>query len=163
MRILFVLSSDGRTEDAGAQMARFLAAYYACRDAGAEVVLASQAGGYPWASRFRAAAVTSSVGARFLDDAAARDDLANTLSLEEVFAEDFAAAYFFGAQVSLRLGRAGNALDSLFVELLDAGKPVALTPSGLDILPNGVGTGLLVVGDSDVAAARAARALMAAL
>lgn len=163
MRILFVLSSDGRTEDTGTRMARFLAAYYICRDAGMEVVLASPEGGYPWASRFRPVGNISAIEARFLDDAAARDDLANTLSLAQIFADDFAAVYFVGAQVSLRLGRAGNALDALIVEFLEAGKPVALTPSGLDILRNGVGGGLLMVGDSQAAAARAARALIAAL
>ncbi len=46
-------------------------------------------------------------------------------------------------------------------QLLAAGKPVAVTPSQLDIAPQGAGEGLLIAGEQAIASNHAAQALLA--
>ncbi len=52
---------------------------------------------------------------------------------------------------------------ALISRLLDAGKPVAVMPSGVDLAPKGAGEGLLIVGDSSPSSIPAAHALIGAV
>jgi hypothetical protein len=47
--------------------------------------------------------------------------------------------------------------------MLDAGKPVAVMPSGIDLTPKGAGEGLLIVGDHSKSPVPIAQALIGAV
>lgn len=128
-RILMILSSHGDLghdgQKTGIWLESFVAPYFLFRDAGADVVLASPAGGMPPvdpASRESPFAMA----ARFAEDECCRDALADTLPLAEVCAADFAAAFYpagFGACWDLATDKASG---RLIARLFAAGRPVAL-------------------------------------
>ncbi len=99
MDILMVLSSHDRLGDGerwtGFGLAGFAAAYYAFKDAGAEITLASPQGGQP---PINPAGDPPTIGAdpvaRFKQDWDARTALADTLRLDQVHPADFDGACY---------------------------------------------------------------------
>lgn len=136
-RILMILSSHGDLGEDGRKtgvwLESFVAPYFLFRDAGADVVLASPAGGMPPidpASR----EIPFATAARFAEDECCRDALADTLPLAEVCAGDFDAAFYpagFGACWDLA---ADTASGRLIGRLLDAGRPVVLVAQATSAL-----------------------------
>jgi hypothetical protein len=97
---------------------------------------------------------------RFGLDHAAREALADTLSLDQIFFDDFDAAFCIGA---LGAVWSGEPAASLLANFLAAGKPVAIVPNKINLSPHGTGEGLLITGDGAHAPAQAAHALIGAL
>lgn len=164
MRILMILIPDEAAMPAKApvlRLERFIGPYYAFRDAGAEVVLASPAGGFPWmgpAADDRAA--SSPALDRFRADRPAREDLTDTLDLDQIYEEDFDAALCLGAPGPIWEAERRCVAGALIAAFLEAGKPVAVIPSTLDLSLRGAADGLIITGDNAVASLRAAGALL---
>ncbi|WP_163560158.1 type 1 glutamine amidotransferase domain-containing protein [Halomonas sp. NO4] len=100
-RILMVLTSHDRLGDTGEPTGFWLeelaAPYYACLDAGAEVVLASPKGGKPPLDpKSDAEESQTEATQRFKQDADAQERLANTQHLADVSADDFDAIFYPG-------------------------------------------------------------------
>ena len=144
MRILMILVPGSEATPA-LKIGQVIEPYYLFRDSGAEVVVASPAGGTPIStadSQDRTTAVR-----RLRSDQLARDALAETLCLDQVSVEDFHAAFCIGA--SERTGTGGDhPAAALIAQLLDAGKPVVM-------LSDISGARLLITGNAPRAAAQA--------
>ncbi|MBF7054837.1 type 1 glutamine amidotransferase domain-containing protein [Halomonas sp. KAO] len=100
-RILMVLTSHDQLGDTGVPTGFWLeelaAPYYACLDAGAEVVLASPAGGQPPLDpKSDAEESQTDATRRFKQDPEAQQQLATTRRLSEVSADDFDAIFYPG-------------------------------------------------------------------
>ncbi|GKW50685.1 type 1 glutamine amidotransferase domain-containing protein [Halomonas sp. NCCP-2165] len=100
-RILMVLTSHDRLGDTGEPTGFWLeelaAPYYACLDAGAEVVLASPKGGQPPLDpKSDAEESQTEATRRFQQDETAKQQLASTHRLSEVNADDFDAVFYPG-------------------------------------------------------------------
>jgi hypothetical protein len=165
LRILMMLIPDqdgvAPKGDNILRLERFIGPFYAMRDAGAEIVVASPEGGFPSMGLPQPDQGVSEATRRFKSDRTARDGLTDTLRLEEVFAEDFDAAFCIGHPGAI--WRNPNPAGALIAALLKAGKPVAVIPSNLDLSPLGVGDGLLIMGDREATPVLAAQALLGAL
>lgn len=101
MKILMVLTSHAELGNTGHKtgfwLEEFTAPYYAFVDAGAAVTLASPAGGQPPVDpRSSAAEAQTETTQRFMQDQAAQEQLAQTLPLAEVSADDYDAVFFPG-------------------------------------------------------------------
>jgi len=101
MKILMVLTSHDQLGDTGHKtgfwLEEFAAPYYALKDAGAEIVIASPKGGQPPLDpKSDAEDAQSEDTRRFKADAEAQGALATTLKLAEVKAEDFDAVFYPG-------------------------------------------------------------------
>jgi putative intracellular protease/amidase len=101
MKILMVLTSHDKLGDTGKKtgfwLEEFAAPYYVFKDAKAEVTLASPKGGQPPLDPTSDADdAQTEATKRFKDDAAAQHDLANTVVLSTVSAEDFDAVFYPG-------------------------------------------------------------------
>lgn len=101
MKILMVLTSHEQLGDSGHKTGfwaeEFAAPYYAFKDAGAEVVLASPKGGQPPIdpnSEQSDAQTTATV--RLFEDSETMEKLATTLKLSEVTADKFDAVFYPG-------------------------------------------------------------------
>ncbi len=161
MRILMILIPDDEARVPARppvlRLERFIGPYYAFRDAGAEVVLASPSGGFPWMGPAADGRGVASPGLdRFRADRPAREDLTDTLDLGQIYAEDFDAALCLGTPAPPQAG-------AMIAGFLRAGKPVAAIPSAPDLVARGVGEGLIITGDDAAASLRAALALLGAL
>jgi putative intracellular protease/amidase len=128
MRILMIVAPEG-LNSAPLTIAQVIEPYYRFADSGAEVVLASLCGG---------ASIPTTAGPnptasvlRFLSDSLAREALMDMLSLDQIFAEDFDAAYCFDAPQGPD-ATADHPASRLLAELLAAARPVALLSSGAD-------------------------------
>ena len=123
------LGEPGRTSEA--QLEGFTTAYYAFEDGGAGLTLASPRGGEPPLGRARRSAADSLAGvARFKNDPVARTLFADTIRLDQAYADDFDAAYFaggLGAWWDLATDKSAAALVSAFWV---AQKPMAFVGSG---------------------------------
>jgi putative intracellular protease/amidase len=149
--------------DATTTLETVISAYYAFRDASAEVVLASPTGGYPRISLARDGKDEfAQVMRRFREDRAARDHLADTLSLAQVCMADFDAAFCIGRPGPLWYPDAEDAA-RLVCKFLMAGKPVAIIANHIESAPHGAGEGLLITGRSAGSQVMAAHALLAAM
>ncbi|MCK8515806.1 type 1 glutamine amidotransferase domain-containing protein [Methylonatrum kenyense] len=101
MKILMVLTSHDRLGDSGYPtgfwLEEFTSPFYAFRDAGAEITLASPKGGQPPVDPNSEAeeALTESTR-RFMNDADAREQLAATRRLADVDIDDFDAVFYPG-------------------------------------------------------------------
>ena len=131
MKILMVLTSHDQLGDTGKKTGFWLeelaAPYYTFVDAGAEVVLASPAGGQPpldpKSNEPDAQAETTK---RFEADEVAMQALAKTHKLSEVLNQDFDAVFYPGGHGPLwDLAKDQNSI-SLIEQTLQADKPVAL-------------------------------------
>ncbi|MGB8715314.1 MAG: type 1 glutamine amidotransferase domain-containing protein [Rhodanobacteraceae bacterium] len=101
MKILMVLTSHDQLGDTGKKtgfwLEEFAAPYYVFKDAGAEITLASPAGGQPPLDPVSDSddAQTDSTN-RFKDDAEAQKSLANTLKLSQVDSSAYDAVFYPG-------------------------------------------------------------------
>ena len=101
MKILMVLTSHDKLGDTGEKtgfwLEEFAAPYYALKDAGAEITLASPKGGQPPLDpKSDAEDAQTDDTRRFKGDEAAKAELANTDKLSDVKAEDFDAVFYPG-------------------------------------------------------------------
>jgi len=128
MKILLVLTSHDTLGDTGEKtgfwLEEFAAPYYALKDAGAEITLASPKGGQPPLDPKSDAEDAQTVDTRrFKSDEVAKAELANTHRLSEVKAEDFDAVFYPGGHGPLW----DLANDSQSIALIEAfaraGKP----------------------------------------
>ena len=162
MRILMILipehDASAAKSDPAVRLERAAGPYYVFRDADVEVVLASPEGGSPL-MEFAGAASTELMQ-RFRQDRMAIDEFSDTISLDQVYTDDFDAAFCVGLPGSIWRPQHKATAGALISRLLGAGKPVAVMPSGVDLAPKGAGDGLLIVGDSSKSSVPVARALM---
>jgi hypothetical protein len=167
MRILMILIPEndgpGSNHDPFVRFERAVVPYYAFRDAGVEVVLASPDGGSPLLEAARHKEASIAIVHRFRQDKRAIDEFSDTLRLDQVFADDFDAAFCVGLPGSIWRADQASSAGALVSKLLETGKPVAVLPSGVDLAPNGAGEGLLIIGDGAKAPISAAEALMGAI
>jgi len=159
--IIAVEDSDG-ISNIGDRIPQITPPYYLFKELPAEVALATPLGGFPaLLGRTRhASSNPDPFVQRFLSDREARDDLADTLSLEQIIADDFDAAFCVGFSGSVweTHSRGPGPLIKTFLE---DGKPVAIIPGQqLEIGPEAAGPGLLIIGDSDQSPVLAAHALV---
>ena len=163
MSILIVLVSDATSGSNWAfRLNGFAQAYYLFKDEGVELTLASSAGGWPWPGLARRhAEVTGSV-ARLAEDSAAREELADTISVDQVCVEDFDGVYCVGLPGPIWRPEGEGSVAAVLARFLDSGKPVAVIPSHLDLSPRGAGNGLLITGEAAESALLAAQTLLAA-
>lgn len=130
MNILMVLTSHDRLGDTGKKtgfwLEEFAAPYYALKDKGATLVLASPAGGQPPLDpKSDAPDAQTEDTARFKADAEAQKALASTVKLSEVKADDFDAVFYPGGHGPLwDLAEDAHSI-GLIETLVAAGKPVA--------------------------------------
>ncbi|CUI00012.1 type 1 glutamine amidotransferase domain-containing protein [Leisingera aquaemixtae] len=101
MKILMVLTSHDQLGDTGEKtgfwLEEFAAPYYVLRDAGAEVTLASPAGGQPPLDpKSDSEDAQTDATRRFKQDDAAQEALANTVKLSSVDAGQFDAVFYPG-------------------------------------------------------------------
>jgi len=131
MKILMVLTSHDQLGDTGKKTGFWLeelaAPYYTFVDAGAEVVLASPAGGQPPLDpKSNEPDAQTETTKRFEADEVAMQALANTHKWSEVLNQDFDAVFYPGGHGPLwDLAKDQNSI-SLIEQTLQADKPVAL-------------------------------------
>ena len=131
MKILMVLTSHDQLGDTGRKTGFWLeelaAPYFAFRDAGAEVVLASPKGGQPPRDpKSSEASFQTDLTRRFEADAAAKAQLAATLRLDSVSQADFAAVFYPGGHGPLWDLAEDLHSVSLIESFVAVSKPVAL-------------------------------------
>lgn len=130
MKILMVLTSHDRLGDTGKKtgfwLEEFAAPYYAFMDAGADVTLASPAGGQPPLDPGSDTEDTQTKDTkRFKDDKDAQAHLANTKKLADVNADDFDSVFYPGGHGPLwDLAVDENSI-SLIERFIKQDKPVA--------------------------------------
>jgi len=131
MNILIVLTSHDTLGTTGRKTGFWLeelaAPYYAFQDAGARIVLASPAGGQPPLDpKSNEPSFQTELTRRFETDAAAMDQLANTVRLDSVSQGDFDAVFYPGGHGPLwDLAEDRNSI-ALIESFIGARKPVAL-------------------------------------
>lgn len=130
MKILMVLTSHDKLGDTGKKtgfwLEEFAAPYYAFKDAGAEVRLASPLGGQPPLDpKSDDAASQTAATLRVKADAVAQDELAHTVKLSEIAADDFDAVFYPGGHGPLwDLAESRDSV-ALIEAMFATGKPVA--------------------------------------
>lgn len=130
MKILMVLTSHDQLGDTGHKtgfwLEEFAAPYYALKDAGAEIVIASPRGGQPPLDpKSDVEDAQSEDTRRFKADAEAQELLATTRKLADVKAEDFDAVFYPGGHGPLW----DLANDPVSIRLIEAAA-AAGTPTG---------------------------------
>ncbi len=162
IRLLIILAAAEDDDNNGElHLARLAPPYYLFKDMLADVVLASPLGGAPLMVGGPGQDPRHDEGTRrFVADRLARDDLADTLRLDQIVVDDFDAAFCIGFSGSI--WEADNlGVASIIGTFLNEGKPVAIIPGQrLDMAPHGAGAGLLIVGDSQETPLLAAHALL---
>lgn len=129
-KILMVLTSHDQLGNTGAKtgfwLEEYAAPYYAFKDAGANITVASPLGGQPPLDpKSDDEASQTDATRRFKADAAAQAILASTVLLKDVKAVDFDAVFYPGGHGPLwDLAEDANSI-ALIESLLKAGKPVA--------------------------------------
>ncbi|WP_105383064.1 type 1 glutamine amidotransferase family protein [Neorhizobium alkalisoli] len=163
--LILIVEGEGEGEGGAGNpevdLARIATPYYAFKKLGSEVVLATPLGGPPnLIEGMHSAGLSDTAVQRFRSDRIARDDLADTLGLDQIVVDDFAAAFCIG--LSGKIWTDDNfGVAALVRDFLDVGKPVALVPGKhLLLAPEGAGNGLLILGDNDESPLCAARALI---
>ncbi len=101
MKILMVLTSHDELGDTGKKtgfwLEEFAAPYYVLRDAGAEITLASPKGGQPPIDpNSDAEDAQTDATRRFKQDSRAQSELAKTVRLSEIDADEFDAVFYPG-------------------------------------------------------------------
>ena len=130
MKVLIVLTSHdklGNTgEKTGFWLEEFAAPYYVLKDAGADIVLASPKGGQPPLDpKSDQPDFQTDDTRRFANDVEAQKQLANTVALETLKAEDYDAVFYPGGHGPL-WDLTDNPHSLQIIETLyAAGKPVA--------------------------------------
>ena len=131
MKILMVLTSHDQLGDTGRKTGFWLeelaSPYYAFRDAGAEVVLASPKGGQPPIDpKSSESSFQTDLTQRFEADTAAKAQLAATLRLDSVSQADFDTVFYPGGHGPLWDLAEDKASIVLIESFVIAHKPVAL-------------------------------------
>ena len=131
MKILMVLTSHDQLGDTGRKtgfwLEEFAAPYYAFRDAGADVVLASPKGGQPPIDPTSSeASFQTDQTRRFGADTAANAQLASTLRLDSVSQAGFDAVFYPGGHGPLWDLAEDKASIGLLQSFIASHKPVAL-------------------------------------
>jgi putative intracellular protease/amidase len=151
MNILIVLTSHDTLGSTGRKTGFWLeelaAPYYALKEAGARLVLASPQGGQPPLDpKSNEPAFQTEQTRRFEADAAATAELANTVRLDSVSHDDFDAVFYPGGHGPLwDLAEDAHSI-ALIESFVAAGKPVALVchaPGVLRHVKNADGTPLV--------------------
>ncbi|WP_338051512.1 type 1 glutamine amidotransferase domain-containing protein [Pseudonocardia acidicola] len=129
MKILMVLTSHDRLGDTGNPtgfwLEEFAAPYYVFADAGAEITLASPAGGQPPLDpKSDEPDAQTEATKRFQADEAAEALLANTVKLADVSAEDFDAVFYPGGHGPMWDLPDNETSIALIEKFLAAGKPI---------------------------------------
>jgi putative intracellular protease/amidase len=131
MKILMVLTSHDKLGNTGRKtgfwLEEFAAPYYTFKDAGVEIVLASPKGGQPPLDpKSNEPNFQTGLTHRFEADAAAKAQLAKTVRLDSVRAEDFDTVFYPGGHGPMwDLAEDQNSV-KLIETMLRARKPVAL-------------------------------------
>ena len=130
MKILMVLTSHDRLGDTGKPtgfwLEEFAAPYYAFKDAGEEVALASPRGGQPPLDpKSDAPDAQTESTRRFRGDRAAQDALARTARLADAKTADYDAVFYPGGHGPLWDLAEDRDSIALIEGMLAAGKPVA--------------------------------------
>lgn len=129
-KILMVLTSHDQLGNTGSKtgfwLEEYAAPYYAFKDAGANITVASPLGGQPPLDpKSDDEASQTDATRRFKADAAAQAVLASTVLLKDMKAVDFDAVFYPGGHGPLwDLAEDANSI-ALIESLLKAGKPVA--------------------------------------
>jgi putative intracellular protease/amidase len=151
MKILMILTSHDQLGATGRKTGFWLeelaAPYYAFKDAGAEIVLASPKGGQPPLDpKSDEPSAQTDFTTRFKADAAANVQLANTVRLDSVNQADFDTVFYPGGHGPLwDLAEDRNSI-ALIEAFLAANKPVAVVchaPGVLRHVKNADGTPLV--------------------
>ena len=129
-KILIVLTSHDQLGNTGKKtgfwLEEFTAPYYAFKEAGADLVLATPAGGQPPLDpKSDDPQAQTEATQRFKADPAAQAVLASTLKLADVSARDFDAVFYPGGHGPLWDLAEDDASIALIEAMLAAGKPVA--------------------------------------
>jgi len=129
MKILFVLTSHSELGNTGKKtgfwLEEFAAPYYAFKDSGAKIVIASPAGGQPPLDpKSDLPEFQTELTHRFKADPAAQQALASTVKLDSVKAEDFDAVFYPGGHGPLwDLAESKDSI-ALIESFERAGKPI---------------------------------------
>jgi putative intracellular protease/amidase len=131
MKILMVLTSHDQLGDTGRKTGFWLeelaAPFYAFRDAGAEVVLASPKGGQPPLDpKSDEPSFQTDLTRRFQVDTSAKAQLGATLRLEDVKPADFDAVFYPGGHGPLWDLAEDKTSIKLLQDFIAGGKPIAL-------------------------------------
>jgi putative intracellular protease/amidase len=131
MNILMVLTSHDKPGNTGKKtgfwLEEFVAPYYAFKDAGETLTIASPLGGQPPLDpKSDTPESQTDDTQRFKADPAAQTALAHTVKLDEVVASDFDAVFYGGGHGPLWDLAEDAASIALIEATLAAGKPVAL-------------------------------------
>ena len=129
MKILMVLTSHSELGNTGKKtgfwLEEFAAPYYVFKDAGAEIVLASPAGGQPPLDpKSDLADFQTELTHRFKADPAAQKALANTVKLDAVNPDDFDTVFYPGGHGPLWDLAESQRSISLIESFERAGKPI---------------------------------------
>jgi len=131
MKVLMVLTSHDQLGDTGRKTGFWLeelaAPYYAFKDAGADITLASPKGGNPPLDpKSNESDFQTELTHRFEADAEAKAQLASTVRLDSVSAADFDTVFYPGGHGPLwDLAEDSHSI-ALIERFIEAGKPVAL-------------------------------------
>jgi putative intracellular protease/amidase len=131
MKVLIVLTSHAELGDTGEKTGFWLeelaAPYYAFKDAGAEITLASPKGGQPPLDpKSNEPDFQTDLTRRFEADAAAKTQLAATVRLDSVSQADFDTVFYPGGHGPMwDLAEDENSVQ-LIESFLQSGKPIAL-------------------------------------
>ena len=147
MNILMVLTSHDRLgasdKKTGIWLEEFAAPYYAFKDAGADVTLASPLGGEPPLDpRSDTANFQTEDTRRFRADAAAAAELAGTVKLSGISADDYDAVFYVGGHGVMWDVAEDAASIALIETMFAANKPVSAVCHGSAVFrhtraPNG--------------------------
>ncbi|MFX4315730.1 type 1 glutamine amidotransferase domain-containing protein, partial [Enterobacter sp. 63] len=128
MKVLMVLTSHSELGNTGKKtgfwLEEFAAPYYVFKDAGAEVVLASPAGGQPPLDpKSDLADFQTELTHRFKSDPDAQHELANTLKLTSVCEQDFDTVFYPGGHGPLWDLAESQTSITLIEDFTRSGKP----------------------------------------
>jgi putative intracellular protease/amidase len=131
VKILMVLTSHNQLGNTGRPtgfwLEEFAAPYFVFRDAGVELTLASPKGGQPPVDpKSDLPENQTPAMARFKKDAAAQKDLANTVKLEDMKAEDFDTVFYPGGHGPMWDLAESSTSIALLEAFYNSGKPIAL-------------------------------------
>ena len=131
MKILMVLTSHDKLGNTGRKtgfwLEEFAAPYYVFKDAGAEIAIASPKGGQPPLDpKSNEPNFQTNLTHRFEADPAAQAQLASTVRLDSVKADDFDTVFYPGGHGPMwDLAEDSNSI-KLIEAFVNSGKPVAL-------------------------------------
>jgi putative intracellular protease/amidase len=141
MKILMVLTSHSELGDTGHKtgfwLEEFAAPYYVFKDAGADITLASPAGGQPPLDpKSDEPDFQTDATRRFMEDSDARAALANTHALAGLSADNFDAVFYPGGHGPLWDLAENRDSINLIESMHAAGKPVAAVCHAPAVLKN---------------------------